>query len=310
MGIILALIAGIFGPLTNLCLRKSVDVGGTAKPYFVIQMASSLFFALLLGPVRAGDYSIPLSTALFGIIAGLVLSVMLFALGKAIEKGPPGFTFAILNSATVMPGLLMAIVFDSAFGFLYNGWHAIGSLLVLSGIFWGVKGLKEMGDLRKWILFSASMFALHILLLCLFQGRAMMMNLPHPEELASFFTKETMKSEWFMPFFFLTSGLVQLSIFLKAGASIPKAGEVFYGIAGGFTNLLCTTFLLWATIKATPIENAVIFPIYSVIGIVLTNFWGQKLYQEQVNWRACQISLCGLFIGTVDWAAVTAFIGF
>jgi len=54
----------------------------------------------------------------------------------------------------------------------------------------------------------------------------------------------------------------------------------------------------------------VIFPIYSVVGIILTNFWGQKLYQEQVNWRACQLCAFGLIVGTVDWKAVAAAIGF
>src|SRR5690606_34074634 len=96
----------------------------------------------LLGPIRTAEYVIPLSTAAFGAIAGLVLSVMLFALGKAVEQGPPGFTFAILNSATVMPGLIMALVFGAALGFVYNIWHAIGSVIVLGGLFWGAKGLQ------------------------------------------------------------------------------------------------------------------------------------------------------------------------
>src|SRR5437879_2854701 len=96
MGIFLALIAGMFLPLTNLTIRKSIDVGGNAKAYFVFQMLASFLFALLLGPVRKGDFSIPPSGAILGAIAGIVLSIMLFSMGRAVEKGPPGFTFAIL----------------------------------------------------------------------------------------------------------------------------------------------------------------------------------------------------------------------
>lgn len=307
MGILLALIAGLFMPLTNLTVRKGIDVGGNSKGFFVFQMLSSFFFALLLGPVRTGEFSIPLPTAFLGMVAGIILSIMLFSLGRAVEKGPPGFTFAILNSATVMPGFLMALFFGAALGFVYNMWHAMGSLLVLGGLFWGAKGLQGMKEMKNWLFFSTAMFAFHVLLLVLYQWKGMLTN--HPEAL-SLLSLDQVKSEWFTPFMFLTSGLVQLFIYLRAGRLKPKSGEIFYGVAGGISNLLCTFFLLRAAESAGPLEGAVIFPIFSVVGIILTNLWGQKLYQEQVNWRACQLCAFGLIIGTVDWKAVAAAIGF
>jgi multidrug transporter EmrE-like cation transporter len=303
MGILLAFIAGLFVPLTNLCVRKSVDVSGNAKAFFVFQMLSSLLLTTCLGPLRQGLFQIPLSVALLGTLAGLFLSGLLFFLGKAVEKGPPALTFAILNSATVMPGLLMALVFGASLGFIYNFWHALGSFLVLSGLFWGAKGLKGMKEIRSWLFFSASMFFFHVLLLSLYQYRAMLMNLPNPEELVSFFTSERIKSVWFVPFMFLSSGLVQLGIYLNS-KQIPHPKEAFFGTLGGLFNFLCTFFLIWATEVASPLENAVIFPIYSVIGIILTNVWGAKLYKEEVNWRACLVCLLGLIIGTIDWKAL------
>lgn len=310
MGILLALIAGLFIPLTNLTIRKSVDLGGGAKGYFVFQMVASLFFALVMGPLRKGEWSIPLSSALLGIGAGLILSVMLFSIGRAVEKGPAGLTFAILNSATVMPGLLMALAFGSSFGFLYTGWHAAGSLLVIGGLFWAARDLQGMKEMKKWLLFASIMFTFHVLLLSLYQWKAMIMRLPHPEEIVSFFTMEQIKSEWFTPFMFIASGLIQAIIYFRSERAPLRAGEVGYGIAGGLFNLFCTFFIIWATEVATPLENAVIFPIFSVVGIVFTNLWGQKLYQEQVNWRACQLCAFGLIVGTVDWKAVSAAIGF
>lgn len=310
MGILLALIAGIFMPLTNLTVRKSVDVGGSAKGYFVFQMLSSFLFALLIGPIRTGDYSIALPAATLGITAGLILSLMLFSLGRAVEKGPPGFTFAILNSATVMPGLLMAILFGAAFGYAYNLWHAMGSILVLFGLFWAGKGLQGLKEVNKWLLFSTLMFAFHVLLLVLYQWRGMLLNPDRSPELFSFFSLDQVKSECFTPFMFLTSGLVQALIYLRSERRKPKSGEVLYGFAGGLSNLLVTFFLLAAAERASPLENAVIFPIFSVVGIILTNAWGQKLYQEQVNWRACQLCVFGLIVGTVNWKMVAAAIGF
>lgn len=310
MGILFALIAGAFFSLVNLTTRKSVDVGGSTKIYFIFQMAASFLFAVLFGPVRQGDFSIPVSAIILGTTAGLLLSIMLFALGRAVEKGPPGLTFAILSSATVMPGLIMASVFGEKLGFIFNAWHGLGSLFVLAGLFWAGKGLQGMKEINKWLFFATAMFIFHMLLLSLFQWRAMVMKLPNPEELISFFSLERAQSEWFAPFMFLSCGIVQFCIYLRSERQKPKMGELIYGVAGGVLNFLCTFFIIRATIMASPLENAVIFPIYSILGIILTNLWGQKLYQEQVNWRACQLCAFGLLIGTVDWKAVAAVIGY
>ncbi len=310
MGILFALLAGLLMPLTNLTVRKSVDVGGTSKGYFVFQMLSSFTFALIVGPILKGDFSITLPAAILGSVSGVILSLMLFTLGRAVEKGPPGFTFAILNSATVMPGLLMAIMFGSGLGYAYNFWHAAGSILVLLGLFWGARGIGEMKNRSQWLFFAGAMFTFHILLLTLYQSRGLLLNPSRPAELFPFFSLETMKSECFTPFMFLTSGIIQLAIFLTSEQRKIKRGEMFYGFAGGLSNLLCTFCLLQATIFAGALENAVIFPIFSVVGIILTNAWGQKLYQERVNWSACQLCAFGLIIGTVDWKGVAAAIGF
>lgn len=311
MGIFFALLAGLFMPLTNLTVRKSVDVGGTTKGYFVFQMLSSFLFAILFGPIVTGNYSISLPAALLGCAAGLILSLMLYFVGRSVEKGPPGFTFAILNSATVMPGLLMAILLGTKFGYAYNFWHAVGSILVLVGLFWGAKGLDGMKDRKQWFLFVALMFTFHVLLLALYQWKGMLLSANRPDGVFAFFSIEQMQNECFTPFMFLTSGIAQLFIFLRGENNrAPLKGEVYYGFAGGLSNFLVTLFLLLAAQKANPLENAVIFPIFSVVGIILTNAWGQKLYQEDVNWRACQICAFGLILGTVDWKGVAAAIGF
>lgn len=301
MSILLSFTAAMCVAFSNLFMRKSIDTGGTAKAYLVFQMGFAFLLAVLMSPVRTGRFSINMPIVLLGIAAGLLLAVMLFCLGRALEKGPPGFTFSILNAATVMPGLIMALSFGVAYGFIYNGWHALGSILVIGGLFWAGRGMQGMQDKKKWLVFSFGMFALHICLLCLYQWRALLFKVHHP-----FFTAEQAQSEWFMPFMYLSAALVQLGIYLQAEKRKPQIKEAVYGLMGGAANLLCTFFLLWATQVATPFENAVIFPIFSVAGIILSNLWGQKLYQEQVNWRACQLCAFGLIVGTVDWKAIAA----
>lgn len=310
MALFLILIASTFVALSNLAMRKSVDAGGSAKGFLVFQMIVAFLVAILINPVRTGNYSINAPISLLGITAGFIFAFMLYALGKAVEKGPPGITFSILNSATVMPGLAMAILFGAMYGFIYTPWHAIGSLLVLYGLFWASKGMEGMQDKRGWIVFCVVMFSLHVALLTLLQWRALLLNLPQPEKLASFFDSEKIKSEWFMPFMYFVSAVVQTGIYLSSKQGSLKPAEFIYGLCGGVANSLCTFFLIWATEIANPIEQAVIFPLFSVAGIVLSNLWGQKLYQERVNWRACQLSAFGLIVGTVDWKAVAAAIGF
>ena len=85
---------------------------------------------------------------------------------------------------------------------------------------------------------------------------------------------------------------------------------MFYGIFGGLINGTGTFLLTCAIQAASALENAILFPMYSVAIIILSNLWGQKLYQEKVNWRACQVCAGGLLIATVDWRGVAAAIGF
>lgn len=303
MAILFVLIAGSFVALSNYCMRRSVDRGGTSKAFLCVQMAVACFLSVLLNPVRTGQYSLNTPILGLGMVAGLILACMLYALGKAVEQGPPGLTFSIINAATVMPGIVMALFFGAAFGYIYTIWHGLGSLLVVLGLFWAGSGLSGVRNKRDWALFCFAMFCLHVLLLTLFQWRALVLNLPHPEEFVSFFTAEQIRSQWFTPAMYLAAAGVQIAIFIQAERRWPLLPEVGYGVLGGIANGLCTFFLVYSTEIATCLENAIIFPIFSVVSIVLTNLWGQILYEEKVNWKACQICVAGLILGTVDWKA-------
>lgn len=310
MAVLLMLFAGGFVALSNLFMRKSIDQGGTTKGFLIFQMATAFGVAVLLNPVRTGNYTCNGPIVVLGLVAGAILAIMLFSLGRSLEKGPSGFTFSILNASTVMPAIVMALFFGGAYGFPYTIWHAAGSLIVLGGLFLGGKGLQGLQDRKGWIIFCFTMFFLHILLLVVFQWRALLLNFPHPEELVSFFTAEQIKSQWFTPFMFLAATILQLFFFMVYERRMPRRLEIYYGVLGGSMNGLCTYFMIWSTEVANPLENAFIFPIFSVVSIVLSNLWSQRLYQERVDWRACQFCALGLVVGTVDWKAVAAFIGF
>jgi hypothetical protein len=309
MGILLVIVAGCFTSLSNFCMRRSIDSGGTSKAYLMIQLTFATIVALLIGPIRTQEFAVNGSIAVLGLGAGLILGIMLLTLGRAMEKGPPGLTIAVLNAATVMPAIVMATIFGAAFGFIYTPWHAFGSLLVLAGLFWAGKGLAGLQDKRAWLLFVTMMFACHLLFLVIMQWRALVLNWPHPDVLKSMFSSQEMASQWFMPFIYLAAAALQTVIYLSSERRIPNAMEAFYGFIGGATNSLSTFFLIWATEVSSSLENIVIFPIFSVSVIVICNLWGQRLYQEQVNWKACQVCALGLLIGTIDWKALMGALG-
>lgn len=302
MGIMLILVSSCFASLSNFCMRRSIDSGGTAKAFLVVQLSCAALVSFFLGPVRIGEYILNSQVVFVGIAAGLILGTMLLTLGRALEKGPPGLTFAMLNASTVMPAIVMALCFGAVFGCIYTTWHAIGSMIVLVGLFWAGKGLQGLTDLRSWLLFSGLTFSLHILFLVLMQWRALVIF--HPTK--SFFGSG-LGSPWFMFFIYFTASLLQIAIYLTSERRIPEREECFYGLFGGIGNSMSTFFLIWATEAASPLENAVIFPVFSIAIILICNAWGQKFYQERVNWRACQLCLFGVAIGTVDWSSVWGF---
>lgn len=309
MAILCMLFAGSFISLSNLFMRKSIDQGGTSRGFLVFQMGIAFVVSVLLNPVKTGLYAWNGSVLLLGALAGLVMAFMLICLGRSLEKGPAGLTFSILNGATVIPAIVMALLFGVSYGFPYTAWHAVGSFVLLCGLFMAGRGMAGLRDQKGWILFCAAMFSFHIFLLVLFQWRALLLRWPQPEEITSLFTIAEIQSQWFSPAMFLTAFCVQLIAFIRYENRKPSRSDASYGILGGVMNGLCTYFMIWSTELASPLEGAVIFPIFSVTTIALSNWWSQRLYQEKVNWMACQFCIAGLIVGTVDWGAVAAFIG-
>jgi len=310
MGILLAAIAAFFCAFSNLCMRRSIDHGGTTKAFLVIQFFSAIFLMILLNPVRTGSYDVNIPITILAIIEGVVLALMLFFIGKALEKGPPGLTFAALNGSTVMPAIVMATVFGAALGHTYSMYHAIGSLLVLLGLFWAGRSLVGMKDLRQWALFVTFAFGLHIVFLVVTQWRVLQFSNPNLPEIFRLMSAQDAQSQWFLPLIYLGAFFFQFFVFTLSEKRLPNSSEAGYGVLGGICNGASTFFLIQSTEFASTIENAMIFPVFSVLTIVYCNLWGKYLYKEQVNWKAAQVCMLGLVIGTVNWETILKVFGF
>jgi drug/metabolite transporter (DMT)-like permease len=302
MGIQLMILAGVCVAAANLCFRKSVDKGGTTKAYLLIQLFLTFFVAILLGPVRTEAYGFNGNIACIGIIGGLILGLMLMALGKAFESGPPGLTVATLSSSTVVPILFMVLLFGERFGFIYTFPNGIGSLCVVAGLVWAGWQRSTNRQWTKWMLYALAAFALHALFLIFMQWRALFLNFPGEQTFPIAFTSEQMASQWFMPMIFLAAFSMQAIIYLSTMKRLPTKHEALYGFLGGIAQGVGTYLLIKGTEVATSSEQAMIFPIYTVTILLLCNIWGRLLYNEKVNWLASLLCIIGILIGTTDWS--------
>ncbi len=301
MGIQLMIIASLFVAASNFCMRKSIDSGGSSKAFLMIQLAIVFVVAILLNPVRTADYAFSSCMVAFGLAGGVILAVMMVCLGKSLETGPPGLTFAALNSSTVMPMVLMVLLFGAPFGYAYTLLNATGSVLVVLGLFWAGWAARSSEKKRRWIAFVVGAFVMHTLFLILMQWRALFINFPGENGLFLNFDTQDAKSQWFMPAVFFAAALIQLVIYVATQKRLPNRSETLYGILGGLANGVGTFFMIFSTEVSTPVEHAMIFPIFSVAVILSCNLWGQWLYKEKVNWLANAVCVFGILIGTLDW---------
>jgi len=301
MGIQLILIASIFIAASNYCMRRSIDSGGSSQAFLTIQLFLVFLVAVLLNPIRTGDYAWSNCMGYFGLAGGVVLAVMLTFLGKALERGPPGLTFAVLNASTVMPMILMVLLFGAPFGYVYTLTNGLGSLLVLAGLFWAGRGAFQSEKKMQWASLVMGAFFLHIIFLIFMQWRALFINFPGENGLFLSFDVSDAKSQWFMPMLFFSAAVIQVFAYVVTQKRLPKQQELIYGIIGGVTNGIGTFFMIWSTEVSTPVEHAMIFPIFSVMIILCCNLWGQLVYKEKVNWAANACCLAGILVGTLDW---------
>lgn len=303
MGTIFICIAAAFAATSNFFMRRSIDSGGTTKAFLMILFLIACITSILLNPVRTGNYEWNTFMIQFGIFSGILFGLFMFFLGKALENGPPGLTFAILNASTILPAIFMNLFFYS-FGYTYTYFHAFGSFLVLLGLFWAGWQLTGMENKLRWSIFILSSFALHALYLVLMQWRALLIQSPHAEQTFSV-SSINAQCQWFIPATFFAAAIFQICHFFFSEKRLPLPKESLYGSLGGVANSLATFFLIWSTETANTVESAMLFPIFSVMIIVLCNIWGSKIYDEKVNWKAYHLCIGGILIGTVDWSVIT-----
>lgn len=303
MTFLVLLLAATAGAFFHFAFRKSLDGGGRANIFQLVQCFFAFVIVTLINVKRSNFTHFDFGTINLGFCEGVLYIAMMWALGSAFKKGPPGLSVATLNSASVIPAILMAGFFGIGFGHGYTFYNGLGSFLVVIGLFMAAKSNSgSMVNLKVWAICATLGFAAHSIYLSIFQWRALLLKFDTP--LPHFnLDLSTEGAHWFQSIIFLSAFvLLAINYILKDRTPIQRR-ELFWGMWGGFGNGLCTFSLVCASEIATKGEKAMIFPISGVLSILLCALWGKMLYKEKVDWKALSICLTGLVVGTVDWTS-------
>ena len=301
MGLLFAFFAALLAAVSNLLMRRSIDKGGSSRGYLVVQLSFSFLVMILLNPVRTMDFAPNLPSILLGLLGGVLLGAVMWSLGKSLETGPPGLSLAIINASSIMPAIMLVMLFGAQYGHGYSLMNGLGSLFVVIGILWAGWTRDANESKKAWVIFVTAVFVFHTFYLIYLQWWAMVLSPDLPLSKLLPFHMEPLHIAWFMPAIFFSAAIFQWVVYLRQEKSRPKRAEVSFGLLGGVTNGLCAFFLIMAPQVAKPWENAMLFPIFSVGIILICNIWAKMLYGEKVNWLANSVCIGGLLVGTISW---------
>lgn len=288
LGVTFSLAASGCASCSNYFFRSAS--GSNANFYLFVYFVLSLFVSFAIHPeiVKTAPN---LTMILFGIIVGLLNIALMLVTEKALQLGSASLTFAFQNASAIFPGVLLFLIFGTAFNFSVNSFQIIGLFIVLFGLYWGCRSEVNKKVSVRWLIFALSCFIIQVAALTLIQARCLLFEcgtLPvTPQD-----------DVWFMPAQFATASLIQGLICLLNNSRIAKR-EAFYGFFGGIANGAATCCLLFATKSALPMEKTILFPCFSVSTIILCNLWAMKFYGEKFSFATNFICAAGILISTI-----------
>lgn len=268
-------------------------------PFIYQRLLSSAFVIIAFDFYANGLMKFDTKMTLIGISGGLMLGSLMWVVSRAVQKGPAAFTFAVLNSACIVPPLVMAILFGEVFGHQYSLKNGLGGLIVVAGLLWMGLGSKEKRPSISWFYWLTLAFAIHVCYLSFFQWRALLFKIETPLTFLIPFRCDADSANCFTLWMFLTAATFQICLPKNvSNIRLPKRNLLIFGICGGLINGIGSYFMLRSTVAAElPEEKALVFPLYCVLLITLCNLWGRLLYQEKINWYASGLTMFGIIIG-------------
>lgn len=290
-------LASVCIALANLCIRKSIEAcASSADPFLITRFISSGIFVALYALCTTGIV-FDFTNLILGAFGGCFLGILLFVMGKTLAYGPASLSLAIINGASIIPPLMMALLFGSFYGHTYTIYNGLGSTLVIIGLVWA--GWKQINVSKQWLFFVIITTTIHALFLTFFQWRALLLNPTFERCYTLPFYCNPAGATLFTISMFCSAAAIQLIIAQKRITSCKPSAYYLFGIGGGFINGLGSLTTVRATeVAHAPWEKAILFPLYAVILIILCNCWAKILYKDTINWLAMITALIGIFIAT------------
>lgn len=298
MVVLLVLAASLGVGLSNLALRKHLERGGESSQYFAVQLPA-IFLISLLG-IHGADLLHPHPFLLaWSVLSGLLFYALMHFLGRAVQSGPAGLTFAVLNASTVFPAALMALWPGKQFGFSYELMQVLGATLIVGTLFFAVRQERKEAKELRWALYTGALFLTHILLLLAMQWRGLWIQ----NELAPRFGMQInpieANSTLYMPLMFLTASICQLAAVGPKNIFKIPASTWKFGPLGACANGVGTFCLLLALRHAEGISAVILYPLYAVATLLFCNFWARYLYQEKVRWGVLTLCSTGIMLASI-----------
>ena len=221
MAIFLMVASGLLGGVSNLCMRRCFDAKGAVHAFFIYQLFFSFAAVLLLYPWRAGSYDWNNSILWLGLWGGITLGVMKLLLGKAIESGPSALTFAIVNSASVFPAVIIVLLFSSWIDCQYSTQNAMGSILVILGLLWaGISDSTKPSKKYFWMILALAAFILQVAFLIFNEWNVCLSK------------NQKVNAMGFVPVVFIVATAIVTAYFVLSQQRFPKRVERFWGLVG------------------------------------------------------------------------------
>lgn len=299
-------LSALFIALSNFLIRRGMGDSDQEKAggdrFIMPRFFTAALVSIPIIYLHHGMVTFDPRMGLVAVFAGALLGFLQYCLGKSLQYGPSGLTFIFASSVCVWPPLLMFFLFGEEFGHGYTLYNLVGSFLVIGGLYWMGKGGKqeESPSFNKWLIWVGIAYLATTLYYSLFQWRALLLKDNVPESIFLPFHSDATQGDLFMALTFFVAALSQLFIRGKKEISpTTKQGFFMSGICSGILCAVSTYFLLLGTeCASSDTENALIFPLNTVMMILFCNIWASRFYNEKLIWPANTLALAGIAIAT------------
>lgn len=269
---VLTMSAGLLGGMARK--YNAQRAGGALAPIFTFNTVNALVCALVL-LLWGGFGTTSLYTVLLGIVFGLVTTVQMIAMLKALEIGPMSYTTIIVSCSTLISALSGAIFWDETLAWA----HIVGLILMLISFYLSIE--KKENEKKS----STTWLVLCLIAFCATGTIGLMQKIHQTSE-----HKGELNS--FLIIAFLTSFVASISMLLytrhKEGTLTfrftkpDRKTALLYAIMVGAGTCAAINNKLNLFLSGV-IDTAVFFPIVNGGNLVLTTIAAVIVFRERLT---------------------------